>query len=138
MGILKLIGGLLEPVTKLVDVVYDSPTEKAEARAKLMMIQGEILKEVSNFESILVEAQSKIIIAEAQSQSWLTRNWRPLLMLDFIIIIFWNHFVAEVFGVTPATIPDHMWSVIKIGVGGYIGGRTFEKVAPKVIQILKK
>lgn len=138
MGILKLIGGLLEPVTKLVDVVYDSPTEKAEARAKLMMIQGEILKEVSNFESILVEAQSKIIIAEAQSQSWLTRNWRPLLMLDFIIIIFWNHFVAEVFGVTPATIPDQMWSVIKIGVGGYIGGRTFEKVAPKVIQILKK
>ena len=35
----------------------------------------------------LVERQADIIQSEAQSESWLTRNWRPLTMLTFVALI---------------------------------------------------
>ena len=81
-----------------------------------------------------MQAASIIILAEASSGSWLTNSWRPALMWICIIVIFNNYilmpFVNVIFGTTLyLDIPDPMWNLLTIGVGGYIAGRSAEKVA---------
>ena len=86
-----------------------------------------------NAQSSLVDAQAKIIVAEAQGGSWIQRSWRPVTMLMFVAIIANNYILvpyAVAFGanVPMLDIPPGMWSLLTVGIGGYIGGRTYEKV----------
>lgn len=76
----------------------------------------------------LVERQADIIEAEAQSESWLTRNWRPLTMLTFVglIVADWLGYSAP--GLTPE-LKEKLYDIIQTGLMGYIVARSVEKVA---------
>lgn len=74
-----------------------------------------------------------MIVAEAQGESWLQRNWRPLLMLCFVLILFNNYVAApyaRALGLALPTLdlPQGAWALLNIGVGGYIAGRSAEKI----------
>ena len=75
----------------------------------------------------LIQQRGEAVKAEAQSESWLARNWRPLTMLAFVALI-GMHWI----GVTPDTLPDaHVTAVldiVQIGIGGYVIGRSAEKI----------
>ena len=88
-------------------------------------------------EGELAKQQGENIRAEANSQSWLARNWRPITMLTFLVLIvaYWFGFTAP--GLTEAAVVE-VFSLIKIGLGGYVVGRSAEKIAPSVIEALKK
>lgn len=79
-----------------------------------------------------LEAAASVVIAEAQSQSWLTRNWRPMIMMLFGFIIANNYVIApyaQLFfeaSVVLETPPD-LWDLMKIGIGGYVVSRGAEK-----------
>ena len=92
-----------------------------------------ILKALSSLLADLVTSQEKIIVAEAQGGSWIQRSWRPITMLTFVFIIANNYILvpyAVAFGasVPMLDLPPGMWSLLTVGIGGYIGGRTYEKV----------
>lgn len=77
-----------------------------------------------------------IVRGEVQSESWLQRNWRPILMLTIVLIVANNYLVAPylraMFGagsVPVLELPERLWDLMTLGVGGYVGGRTVEKVA---------
>ena len=75
-----------------------------------------------------LKTQGDIIVAEAQSESWIARSWRPITMLTFVGLV-----VARWFGLTIEGIDNEMelalMELIKIGLGGYVVGRSAEKVA---------
>lgn len=75
-----------------------------------------------------LKTQGDIIVAEAQSESWIARSWRPITMLTFVGLV-----VAKWFGLTIEGIDNEMelalMELIKIGLGGYVVGRSAEKVA---------
>lgn len=105
--------------------------------AKILQLQAqheENLRKMNlDYQTALVTAQAGDIQAEARSDSWLAANWRPILMLSFTAIIVMNYLVlpvAQWFGVTelPLILPPDMWALLKIGVGGYIVGRSGEKI----------
>ena len=79
-----------------------------------------------------LEGAVQIITAEANSQSWLARNWRPMVMIMFASIIANNYilypYMQAIFGwgVELETPPD-LWALMKIGLGGYIVGRSAEQ-----------
>lgn len=75
-----------------------------------------------------LEAATKTVVAEAQSDSWLAANWRPLTMLVFVVIIFSNYILSPWFGVPRLEIPPDMWDLLKIGIGGYVVSRGGEKI----------
>ena len=77
----------------------------------------------------IVEAQAKVITAEAQSKSWLTQSWRPMVMLSFASILVYSFFVGPMFELKVVPVPPDLWGLMKIGIGGYIGGRSVEKLA---------
>jgi hypothetical protein len=80
--------------------------------------------------SALTAAQSSIVQAEANGQSWLQRNWRPIVMLFFAFIIGMIFFGKTPPGVTEA-IQLELMGILKIGLGGYVVAQSAEVVADK-------
>ena len=68
-------------------------------------------------------------MAEVQG-SWLQRNWRPLLMIAFagLVVAHWFGFIAPDI---PESVQNSLLNIVMIGVGGYVMGRSAEKVADK-------
>ena len=70
--------------------------------------------------------------AEAKGESWLQRNWRPLNMMVFVFIVANNYIIAPYAQAISGTsvslpTPPDLWVLIKIGLGGYVVGRSAEK-----------
>ena len=93
------------------------PEKKAEIQVKLFELQSKI-----------IEAQVSVINSEASGDSWLQRNWRPLVMLVFAGLV-----CAHWFGATPENLSadsiNGLLDIVKIGIGGYVIGQSAEKVA---------
>jgi hypothetical protein len=110
---------------KVLDIVDDVVEDKDEANKLKFQIQKQLLESKSGE----LEAQAKIVLAEAQG-SWLQRNWRPMLMVTFAGLV-----VAHWFGLTASNIPESvqnsLLNIVRVGVGGYVAGRSAEKVADK-------
>lgn len=115
-----IIGPLLTSLLGVVDKAVEDKDLATQIKARLneQALNGS-LKEL--------EAAASIIVAEAQGESWLQRNWRPLLMVLFGAIIANNYMLVPIFGTPAAEIPPDMWDLLKLGVGGYVVGRTAEK-----------
>lgn len=81
----------------------------------------------------LESAASRIVLAEAGSEHRLAAIWRPLLMLTVTAIVANNYVVAPyldaVFGIgLRLDLPERLWDLLTVGVGGYVVGRSAEKV----------
>ena len=141
MGILNLLNpikGLFSAVTGLVDEVVTTDEERLAAKAKLAVIEQAFTADILKYEAKIAEEQASIVRAEVTSQSVLARNWRPVIMLMFGYIIFHNYVLVPVFGIPATEIPVDMWQLLKIGMGGYVLGRSAEKIVPGVIGALRK
>ncbi len=123
------VTGLVDSVGSIIDNLHTSTAEQMEARAKLLEIEREFHRAVLDAETTLVQEQASIIKTEAQSQSWLTRNWRPLLMLVCILIVANQYLLSPIFGWPTTVLPERLWDLMQLGVGGYVVGRSAEKVA---------
>ena len=110
---------------KVLDIVDDVVEDKDAANNLKFQIQKQLIET----KSTELEAQAKIVLAEAQG-SWLQRNWRPRLMVTFAGLV-----VAHWFGVMAPDIPESvqnsLLNIVMVGVGGYVMGRSAEKVADK-------
>ena len=113
---------------KVLDIVDDVVEDKDEANRLKFQIQRQLIETKSSE----LEAQAKIVLAEAQG-SWLQRSWRPLLMVVFAGLV-----VAHWFGFTASNIPESvqnsLLNIVMVGVGGYVMGRSAEKVVIKWTQ----
>ena len=126
MSILSIIKNLIPSIGRTIEKAV---TDKDAARR----LKTEIETLLIGAQNSMVEAQMNIIVAEAQGGSWIQRTWRPITMLMFVAIIANNYIIvpyAVAFGATVPMldIPPGMWSLLTVGIGGYIGGRTYEKV----------
>ena len=101
----------------------------------------EVLEQVTKAQAHLIEVKQSIILAEANG-SKLQRNWRPILMLVFGFVIVYNVMVAPIlfnlWGVPKPELTSDFWDVLKLSIGGYVIGRSTEKVLPGVTDTAKK
>lgn len=84
-----------------------------------------------------LDAATSVIIAEASGESWLQRSWRPITMLSFLALLFLYWFGVSPENMAESTI-NQLFSLLKLGMSGYIVGRSVEKVAPSIAQIMRK
>ena len=133
------ISDLFGKIGGLIDALHTSTEEKLAASLKLAEARQAFELEMAKVDTEFAKMQAQVITAEAQGHSWLQRNWRPLSMLAFVAVILHQYVLGPIFGLRTATVlPDDLWSVIQIGFGGYIVGRTVEKAGPKIAEALKK
>lgn len=136
IDVLGILGLVFKPIVDLVDDLTLSPEERLSAKQALFQVQMSMYEKVLDYEARVAEAQSRIITAEASSESWLTANWRPLVMVVFagLVVSRWFGLVAPI----PQDIEMELWTIIKIGIGGYVGGRSLEKIATVVGDVMNK
>ncbi len=114
------LGPVINGLFGVIDKAVEDKDQAAQIKARLqeMALSGQ-MKEI--------ESAASIIRAEANGDSWLQRSWRPLLMCLFGLIIANNYLVVPLFGTPSADIPPDMWELLKLGIGGYVVGRSVEK-----------
>lgn len=117
------ISGLVKSVIDL----FPNAADKLKAQE----IQAQIESQLIEANKVVADAQAKIITAEAQSDSWLARNWRPITMLTFVVLLVCHWFGWSAQNITEAQYLS-LFDLIKIGLGGYVIGRSCEKVADSV------
>ena len=133
MSAWSFLTGLIRPVTDLVDDLHTSEEERLQVKSGLFQIQAELATTIMDYEARLLEAKTKVITAEAQGQSWLQRTWRPITMLTFLALV-----VADTFGWTEFRLAQEAWTLLQIGLGGYVVGRSAEKIVPKITDVMRK
>ncbi len=131
MGFLTFIPILGKILDKGLGIVDKFVEDKDKANELKAAIKDKILVQDHEENLELIKGQVDIILAEAKG-SWLQRNWRPGLMALFGIIIFNNYvlnpWLSTLFSVDVVMrIPPDMWALLKLGIGGYIVGRSVEK-----------
>tara|TARA_R110000772_G_scaffold3973_4_gene14102 strand:- start:214 stop:621 length:408 start_codon:yes stop_codon:yes gene_type:complete len=132
LGAITAIG----PIAKMIGSIVDKAVPDKDLKEKL---KHELNTQLINGDHEELIAKSKIIQAEANSKHWLTATWRPALMWICIIVIFNNYILAPFINLALGTslelsIPEPMWNLLTIGVGGYIAGRSGEKIAQNWTQ----
>ena len=129
----NFISGLITPVTNLISEVVEDKDKANQLKASMFKVQTEMSMKLLDYEKQLLESQKSIIVAEAQGASWMQRNWRPITMLTFLVLV-----VCDSFGLLAFRLADQAWTLLQIGLGGYVAGRSLEKSAPKVTEVRKK
>ena len=133
MGWMSLLGSIVKPAADLIDELHTSDEEKLKIKQAMFEAQNKLTAEVLGYEKEILAAKSQIIVAEAQGKSWIQRNWRPITMLTFLVLI-----IADTFGWTEFRLSEQAWELLKLGIGGYVVGRSAEKIMPNVLQIMKE
>ena len=133
MNVLSLIGQIFKPAMDMIDNVHTSTEEKLQQKAQLLELQTTFLVQALDYEQEQLKSKTAIIMAEANSQSWLARSWRPITMLTFLVLV-----VCDSFGWLPFRLAEDAWGLLKIGLGGYVVGRSAEKITTGVTSALKK
>ena len=115
---------LIGPVLGTLDNILDKFVEDADLKTKLKHEASLALITTQNKE---LENAVQIILAEANGESWLQRNWRPILMLWFAGLV-----GAHWLGFTPPNLPESvvmgLLDIVQVGIGGYVLGRSGEKM----------
>ena len=122
--------GAVAPLAKILFNTIDKAVPDKDLQEKLKaQLQTQLLQ--SNTQEL--QAAAKIIEAEAKA-GWFAASWRPLLMYVLIFILVWNYVIGPVIKVfTGAVIsfelPGDVWTLLNVGLGGYVVGRSAESVA---------
>ncbi len=137
----------LGEVMEFVGQILPSAEKRGEVLAKLAQVQSQAATQVLEYEARIMEAQAGIVEAEAKSENGLTRAWRPMLMLAFGGVVVWNMALAPalgaMFGTTlyvdaeAANLTPELWGLLKLGIGGYVIGRSGEKIVKSVSETVR-
>jgi len=115
------VSSILSLGTALIERVLPDPA--AQAQAKLALLDMQQKGELTEFSN-----KADIIKTEAASTHWLAANWRPIVMLTFAGLI-----VARWFGWSAPNLSEaeylKLWDIVQLGLGGYVIGRSGEKIA---------
>ena len=117
--------GVIGEISKVIDNLFTTDEERLHAK-------NEMLKVLKEQQLQLQKLQTEVILAEVNG-NWLQRSWRPILMLAFGFIVIYVKFIAPLFGLPIPPLEDEFWNLLQLGIGGYVIGRSAEKIASKVI-----
>jgi len=123
MAILNILGNLLGKADKIVDEVVTSEEEK-------MQLKNELQKIVNEHETIIEQEISKRWVADMQSDNWLSKSIRPLVLAWLVVsttILIFIDAGAIKFVVADKWV-DLLQIVLITCIGAYFGSRGLEKI----------
>lgn len=129
----EILGILGKVAGSVADRIFPDPEHELKRIELQQALQAAVLERSSEIE----RAAAEVVKSEAQGQSWLQRTWRPITMLTFVALI-----VARWLGWSAPNLGEaevlKLWDIVEIGLGGYVIGRSAEKVLPGIVESLKK
>lgn len=131
-GIPDIISG----VASVVDKFISSDEDKTKV--------NEVLGQAKlDLEKAFVEAQAASVQADANGESWLQRNWRPVTMLSFNAVILFHVVVLPLlrikYTIPDMPFPNELWVILGSGISGYGVLRSAEKsILPSIGALIEK
>jgi hypothetical protein len=118
------------PLAKILFNTIEKAVPDKDLQAKL---KADLQTQLLQSHTQELQAAAKIVEAEAKA-GWFASSWRPLLMYVLIFILVWNYVIGPVIKIfTGAVIsfelPGDVWTLLNVGLGGYVVGRSAESVA---------
>jgi hypothetical protein len=130
------VSAALDVGGKLIDRLWPDPAQRDQAKLKLMELQqsGALAQLAAQTE--LSKGAADIVKTEAAG-GFLASSWRPITMLIFVGLI-----TARWFGLAAPNLQEaeylKLWDIVQLGLGGYVIGRSVEKVVPSIADALNK
>lgn len=126
----SILGLLISGVSSFFTGLFNFKGDQAQTVQKAL----EVLKSVNATDAQATTAAAEALSAILTQGSFLERNWRPVLMVVLMMIL-----ICSFFGLVPSHLNDQVsptmdkiWTLLQIGLGGYLPLRTFEKVMAQV------
>ncbi len=117
--------GVVGEIGKVIDNLFTSDEERIKAK-------NEVFKVLQEQQLELQKLQTEIIVTEANG-NWLQRSWRPILMLAFGFIVIYVKFIAPLFQLPIPPLENEFWNLLQLGIGGYVVGRSAEKISKNIV-----
>ena len=124
MGVTDLIAGIFKPAADLVDALHTSDDERLKAKGHLLDVQAAAMQRVFDYEKEMIKGQQAVVSSEARSEHFIVAAWRPITMLTFLTLA-----VGDSLGLLATPLKDEAWMLLQLGLGGYVVGRSGEKIA---------
>ena len=120
----------IAPLAKILFSTIEKSVEDKDLQAKLKAQLNEQLLKSSTEE---LKAAASIVEAEAKA-GWFAASWRPLLMYVLIFVLVFNYIFAPIIKMITGIVvgfelPGDVWTLLQIGLGGYVVGRSGESIA---------
>jgi hypothetical protein len=119
----KLFGGLLGNADKIIDEVVTSKEEK-------MLLKNAMQEMLLESEAVVQENVTERWKADMNSDSWLSKNVRPMVLIFLVVCTMVLVFIDA--GILDFKVEDKWISLLEITlltvIGAYFGGRSIEKV----------
>jgi len=139
LAFIPVIGKLFASVGDAIDRNVTSDEERLQQKSALAAQQAVILDAIFGMQEKYLAAQQTVLKAELEHGNWLAKSWRPMTMLSFMGFVVWFGIgTAFEIPVPSESFINSMMGLIKLGMGGYIIGRSGEKIAVNVVGALKK
>jgi len=124
-----LTAGLGKTIDSVLGRFFEDKDKAAEAAHELRL-------SMLDHEQTAQRVARDVVVAEAKSEHWITSAWRPIVMLMFAVMIGNNFIIAPyldaIFGTNVMfDMPEQAWGLLSVGLGGYVVGRSGEKIASK-------
>jgi len=121
-----LAPSLIKGVFGIIDEVVEDKDEANKIKLSISSQQHELMQ-------THLKGSIDIILAEAKG-NWLQKSWRPVLMLSIVAIVVNNYILFPYLSMftdkaVVLELPGGLYSLLTTGVGGYVVGRSAEKVA---------
>lgn len=133
-AIFSIISEIFQPASDVVTKYIEREESRKLAEAELQRAQNEAVLKIVDYIQTVIKSKTELIKAEIQGH-FFQRNWRPAFSWTVVLIIANNYLVAPYvntfFG--PDTLPvlmlpDELFTLFTIAFGGYIVGRSGEKI----------
>ena len=124
---------VLNAVAPLAKILFSTIEKSVPDKDLQEKLKAQLQTQLLQSNTAELQAAAKIVEAEAKS-GWFSASWRPLLMYVLIFILIWNYVLGPVIlfffkASITITLPGDVWTLLQIGLGGYVVGRSAESVA---------
>ena len=124
---------VLQAVAPLAKILFNTVDKAVADKDLAAKLKADLQTQMLQSHTQELTAAAKIIEAEAKA-GWFASSWRPLLMYVLIFILIWNYVLGPVIlfffkASITITLPGDVWTLLQIGLGGYVVGRSAESVA---------
>jgi hypothetical protein len=124
---------VLQAVAPLAKILFNTVDKTIADKDLAAKLKSDLQTQMLQSHTQELTAAAKIIEAEAKA-GWFASSWRPLLMYVLIFILIWNYVLGPVIlfffkASITITLPGDVWTLLQIGLGGYVVGRSAESVA---------
>lgn len=123
---------ILQNVTETFKPAVDAAKDQPNLITVIIQVENSVARQLLECEARLIAMQSEVEKAKAKHEVWIQYMWRPLTMVVFVTLI-----TLDSLGLLPKPMAPQMWTLLELGLGGYVIGRSAERLVPAVIDKFK-